>query len=104
MSKFYQGEAGPIYITLTEDGDLLDLTGATVRYIVYPSHGGAPIIDKDAVIVSPGYVRVDIEAADTEFEAGRYTEEARVWLPSGVIRTFVDEDFTLSRSGFHGLP
>lgn len=103
MTRIYQGEATPIYITITDEhGDLLDLTGAQVRYIVYPGSGDV-VIDKAAVVVSPGYVRVDLGEADTGFKAGRYTEEVRVWLASGMIRTIIDDGFTLVRSGFHGL-
>lgn len=105
MTTFYQGEAGPIFITLKDDaGELLDLTDATVRYIVYPREGGSVLIDKEAVIVSAGYVRVDIDEADTGFQPKQYVEEARIWLPSGVIRTFTVDGFTLARSGFHELP
>ena len=72
---------------LTQDGSVVDLTGASVKF-----HMGS-IVDADAVIASAvtGSVRYDWDAADTE-EAGRYPAEFQVTFSDEGIETFPNKD------------
>lgn len=101
MITIYQGESLPIQIEIRDDaGDLLDLTGAEVKWRLTPRTATTHVLDIKATIVSPGVVRVLLTAADTRQAPAAYVQEVRVWLPSGLVRTVVDEPITIRRSAF----
>lgn len=104
MITIYQGEALPIQIEIRDDaGALLDLTGAEVLWRLSPRVGGAYVLDIEATIVSPGVVRVQLTEADTMQAPAVYLQEVRVWLPSGLVRTVMDELITIKRSSFNDM-
>ncbi len=104
MITIYQGEALPIQIEIRDDaGALLDLTGAAVLWRMTPRIGGAYVLDIEATIVSPGVVRVQLTTTDTNQKPDAYTQEVRVILPTGLVRTVVDETITIKRSAFNDL-
>ena len=83
MAAFYikRGDTRPsLYATLTQEGSVVDLTGATVRF-----HMGN-VVDASAEILeaSAGTVRYNWVAADTLLE-GSYRAEFEVTFPDGHV-------------------
>lgn len=85
---FYRrkGDREPhIYSTLTEaDGTILNLTGATVEFVVYKPGKADPVIATGATIVNPatGEVRYEWSEADAADMEGLYYAYWRIILPT----------------------
>jgi len=75
-----------LYVNLAQDGSVVDLTGAAVKF-----HMGT-VIDTAAVITDAtrGSVRYDWLAADTA-TAGSYRAEFQVTFSDGGIETFPND-------------
>lgn len=92
---FVAGDDAEIEITVYQDdtnSSPEDLTGATVKWVLSATAGGAPIIEKDngstggASINSPatdGVFTVVLQPSDTEDLEGVYYHEAEVVLSAG---------------------
>lgn len=79
-----------------DDGRPIDLTQASVRFIMTPQYDSTPVIDAAATVVSDsaagiaptdGVVRYDWGPTDTA-AAGPYRAEFEVTFPTGRVETF----------------
>lgn len=76
------------------DGGPVNLTGATVRFIMRRKGAGTPKVDGEATIGSPataGGVSYAWDAADTD-TAGRYDAEFEVTFAGGAKQTFPNSE------------
>lgn len=76
------------------DGTAVDLTGATVRFLMRDRISGASRVTASASLVTPasGIVQYDWQAADTS-TAGTCDAEFEVTFASGKIETFPNSGF-----------
>lgn len=84
----------PVEVTLKDDdGVVVDLTGATVKFIV-SKRGVAPIVDGAATLVdaAAGSVRYLWTAADTAI-SGVYMAEWQITWPGGGIQTVPSDGY-----------
>lgn len=83
-----QGDTLPSLIEALYDdnGDLLDLDGATIELHLSDLHGNPVLISTDVVVVDDGTVRYDWSTGDTD-TAGSYRREWQCTLASGEIVT-----------------
>jgi hypothetical protein len=84
------GDAGStLEQTLKRDGSAVDLTGASVRFIMSESPTSTPKVDAAATIVdaSAGKVRYTWQASDLD-APGRYIAEWQVTFAGGAIETY----------------
>ena len=82
----------PVFATLLEPttGDLVDLTGASVRFHM-ADEAGAVVVDEPAFILNGGVtggVRFDAWTAAHTSQAGRYLGEFEVTFPDGDIASY----------------
>jgi hypothetical protein len=92
---FKTGDRPPVYATLTDDGLPLNLTGATVEFLMRDFGGGAADVMGAASIEGPpqdGNVRYDWAAGQTD-TPGEYEASFRVTFAGGVEQTFPNDDF-----------
>jgi hypothetical protein len=85
-----EGDAGSILgQTLKRDGAAVNLTGASVRFVMSKSPTSTPKVDAAATIVdaSAGKVRYTWQAADLN-APGRYIAEWQVTFSGGAIETY----------------
>ena len=77
-----------IQATLTSGGTPVDLTGATVNFIMVPTKGTTPMVDAAAVIVNAtsGVVRYDWQTGDTA-TPGTYQAEWQITFSDGRKQT-----------------
>jgi hypothetical protein len=105
---FVRGETWTIRAALNdEDGEPLDLQGATVKWRLAPSTGGTPV-----EFVSPTHIAIAAPttsgiavmtitpAHQTSLVPGFYEHECRVEMPDGRILTQYAGRLTLRRSLF----
>lgn len=88
-----------ISATLTEDGVAVDITGATVTFVMRPRAtrcqpaSGAPKVEAAAVVVNAaaGQVRYDWAVGDTDTE-GQFDAEFKVTL-AGATTTYPSQNY-----------
>lgn len=90
-----QNDTQPRMLATLKDGDenLIDLTGASVRFHMR-TVGGSVVTDSAAVVVTAGsgLVRYDWQAADTD-TVGSYQAEFEVTYADGTIETFPNNGY-----------
>lgn len=76
------------------DGSVVDLTGATVKFIMRLTSGGAAKVDTAATVVTAtsGYVKYSWVAADTD-TVGEYEGEFEVTFSGGAIQTYPNSKY-----------
>ena len=85
----------PIERTLRgSDGVAVNLTGATVKFLMRPEGGGAVKIDAAATVVDAptGAVRYSWDSDDTD-TAGKFEAEFEVTFGDGTKETFPNEEY-----------
>lgn len=90
-----RGDTKGIFVdTLKVDGVAVDLTGATVRFLMRRTSKPAKSVNQAAAITSPttGDVQYQPVAQDIDTE-GAYEQEWEVTFQSGKILTFPNGDF-----------
>lgn len=76
------------------DGSNPDLTGATVKFIMRSSSGGAAKVDASATVVtaSTGRVKYTWSAGDTD-TVGEYEGEFEVTFSGGAVQTYPNKGY-----------
>lgn len=86
--------APSISATFTSGGSPVDLSGATVKFLMAPSVGGTPKVNASATIVSAteGQVRYDWASGNTD-TVGLFYAEWEVTYSNGVKQTFPNDNY-----------
>lgn len=82
----------PVIVGTVKDGNgvIVNLTGATAKFIMSATPGGTPLINAVATILAPataGRVKYDWLAADT-LTPGTYYGEFEITFPGPLLETF----------------
>ena len=89
--ELVQGDSAPSITETLLDGDgvAVNLTGATVNWVLRPEHSDAPSVNTAATIVTPasGIVRITPTTVHTQ-DWGSFLEVWRVTFGGGAIETF----------------
>lgn len=91
LTRIKRGDTAPAFraTLLDADGEPIDLTGATARFLMRDMRTKATKVAADADIPSPetdGVVSYEWDAADTD-TPGAYEAEVQVTFGDGTIRT-----------------
>ncbi len=99
MADFYikRGDRLPkLQATLKNpDGSVVDLTGATVKFRMFPAGGATAKVDGDGAIegaATQGNVSYSWQGGDTD-TAGEFNGEWEVTFNSGLAETFPNYDY-----------
>lgn len=89
-----RGDQLPALVVILKDatGAVVNLTGATVRFIMVNRYDGSPVIDASATVVdaAAGKVAYSWDAGETTV-SGFYSAEFEVTFASGLSRTFPND-------------
>lgn len=91
--RITQGDTSPTILSeLNDSGDVIDLTGADVRFIMENKYEEVVIDDDTSGAVNivdqtGGQVEYEFSSTDTE-QVGSYRAEWEVTFPSGAVETF----------------
>lgn len=106
IDGYYAGDTLQITITVQDDaGNALDLTGATVEWVLVSAGERETVLSKDSASggialtdAANGEIRITIDPADTESLKGLYRHEAEVTDASGNTSTVTVGDFEINGS------
>jgi hypothetical protein len=86
----FAGDTEVLNLTILDEGETKDVTGATLRYVVAKAPGGTPLIDIDELDpfdALDGLFQIVLLPTDTDLAPGVYYHEAELTESGGVIST-----------------
>jgi hypothetical protein len=101
--EMYQGDSKELHVEVTdENGNIIDLTGATVTWKMYKDFSSSAIvknISNGISIPTPtnGVFIVTLEPVDTETFVGGYFHEAQVRDIRGMVTTVMTGNIKVKR-------
>lgn len=100
MLEIYQRETVDLQVSVyDEDGELADLSGFVITWRLAPILEPY-IMEKQAVLVSPGVIRIQLNTDDTDQPRGDYLHEIRALYPDGSVQVLLQGEIVIFRSLF----